>query len=57
MKKLTNKVVIITGAGSEIGKAVALKFASEEAKIATQSLSLFMAKMFHTAHFGLFYAR
>lgn len=33
MKKLTNKVAIITGAGSGIGKAVALKFANEEAKI------------------------
>lgn len=33
MKKLTNKVAIITGASSGIGKAASLKFANEDAKV------------------------
>jgi 3-oxoacyl-[acyl-carrier protein] reductase len=34
MKKLENKIAVITGAGRNIGKSIALSFASEGAKIA-----------------------
>ena len=34
MNKLQNKVAIITGGGKGIGKAIALRFAKEGAKIA-----------------------
>ena len=39
MKKLQDKVAIITGAGSGIGKATALLFAKEGAKVTVSDIN------------------
>ena len=39
MSKLENKVAIITGAGSGIGKATALLFAKEGAKVVVSDIN------------------